>query len=163
MAKFFEIGHEMANLVTLLLILDDLNERMKLTGVWQINSLKVIITETSASYSILQNLFNGKGQRTISLKNNHIMAVKKHRDGSQIICSAKHAYSGKVKPVEEAFVDTSYYLFRYLLFDVKQWSPPDKFHLRTSKFLLPKRQRCTYFRTPYDSSRNDSGLLSDWV
>ena len=79
-----------------------------------------------------------KEQRTISLNSHYLVVFKNPRDVSQITHLAKQMYPGKVKYVQEAFINATEKPHGYLLFDLRQ-DTPDHLRLRTS-FFPPTRQ-----------------------
>ena len=83
----------------------------------------------------MQNLFpKNKESRTISLNSQYIVVFKNPRDVSQMTTLAKQMYPGRVKFVQEAFVDATSTPYGYDLVDLKQDTPED-LRLRTS--ILP--------------------------
>ena len=88
---------------------------------------------------IVQNLFgSNKEQRTISLNSHYLVIFKNPRDVSQITHLAKQMYPGKIKYVQEAFINATESPHGYLLFDLRQ-DTPDHLRLRT-KIFPPARQ-----------------------
>ena len=91
-------------------------------------------SNTSVIY-LVQNIFSrNKESRTISLNTQYMVVFKNPRDASQITNLAKQMNPGRVKFVQEAFVDATSTPYGYLLVDLKQDIPGD-LRLRTS--ILP--------------------------
>ena len=83
---------------------------------------------------LVQNLFHkGKEQRTISLNSHYMVAFKNPRDVNQITHLAKQMYPGRIKFLQEAFIDATSVPFGYLLIDLKQTTPDDR-RVRTNIF-----------------------------
>ena len=83
---------------------------------------------------IVQNLFLASKQfRTISLNAHYMVLFKNPRDNSQISHLAKQIFPGRVKFVQESFVDATQRQYGYLLVDLKPTTPED-LRLRTDIF-----------------------------
>ena len=83
---------------------------------------------------IVQNLFLASKQfRTISLNAHYMILFKNPRDNSQIIHLAKQIFPGRVKYVQESFVDATERRYGYLLLDLRATTPED-LRLRTDIF-----------------------------
>ena len=61
-----------------------------------------------------------KESRTISLNSQYIVVFKNPRDVSQMTTLAKQMYPGRVKFVQDAFVDATSTPYGYILVDLKQ-------------------------------------------
>ncbi len=83
---------------------------------------------------IVQNLFLASKQfRTISLNAHYMVLFKNPRDNSQIIHLGKQIYPGRVKFVQESFMDATKKQYGYLLVDMRATTPED-LRLRTDIF-----------------------------
>jgi hypothetical protein len=83
---------------------------------------------------IVQNLFLASKQfRTISLNAHYMILFKNPRDNSQIIHLAKQIFPGRVKFVQESFMDATRQQYGYLLLDLRA-TTPDDLRLRTDIF-----------------------------
>lgn len=80
---------------------------------------------------IVQNLFLASKQfRTISLNAHYMILFKNPRDNSQIVHLAKQIFPGRVKFVQESFMDATAKQYGYLLVDLRAATPED-LRLRT--------------------------------
>lgn len=83
---------------------------------------------------IVQNLFLASKQfRTISLNAHYMVLFKNPRDNSQIIHLAKQIFPGRVKFVQESFMDATEHQYGYLLVDLRA-TTPEHLRLRTDMF-----------------------------
>ena len=83
---------------------------------------------------IVQNLFLASKQfRTISLNAHYMVLFKNPRDNSQIVHLAKQIFPGRVKFVQESFIDATAKQYGYLLVDLRATTPED-LRLRTDIF-----------------------------